>query len=128
MTDPWLEEWLEKAEEDFRAASSLDPESTPGAICFHCQQCIEKYLKASLAAVGMDPPRTHDLIALNDDLRRADAGFAILAQRLQVLTPYSVPVRYPGVGAAPDDARQAVETMHELRAQIRQLLELEPEQ
>jgi hypothetical protein len=35
----------------------------PG-ICFHAQQCIEKYLKALLIAYGMNYERTHNLSAL----------------------------------------------------------------
>ncbi|MBI4848150.1 MAG: HEPN domain-containing protein [Nitrospirae bacterium] len=29
-------------------------------MCFHCQQCIEKYLKAFLIYNESEPPRTHD--------------------------------------------------------------------
>jgi HEPN domain-containing protein len=65
MSESWTEEWLGKAEQDFLAASMLDPEATPGAVCFHCQQCIEKYLKAALVRHGDKPRKTHDLLVLN---------------------------------------------------------------
>ena len=45
------EEWVEKAEEDFDAADVLlYGRDVPIAaiVCFHCQQCAEKYLKAYL--------------------------------------------------------------------------------
>jgi len=53
MTESWFEEWLEKAEEDYTVASSLHADRTPGAICFHCQQCVEKWLKAALVKHGV---------------------------------------------------------------------------
>jgi len=127
MTDPWLEEWLQKAEQDYRAASSLDPESTPEVICFHCQQCVEKYLKAAMVVLRMDPPATHDLVALNSTLRGADDRFGTLADSLPPLNPYAVLARYPGFDASPEDARQAVQIMQELRTQIREFLSLDAE-
>lgn len=45
-----VEEWIYKAEGDYKVAlreyKSEDPNYD--AICFHIQQCIEKYLKAIL--------------------------------------------------------------------------------
>ena len=44
-------EWIDRAEEDFRVAkreSRVTEDPSYGAICFHAQQCVEKYLKALL--------------------------------------------------------------------------------
>ena len=44
-------EWIEKAEEDFRVATTLcrlRKNPVHNAVCFHAQQCVEKYLKAIL--------------------------------------------------------------------------------
>ena len=30
-------------------------------VCFHAQQCIEKYLKAKLVEADIDFPKTHNL-------------------------------------------------------------------
>jgi uncharacterized protein len=30
-------------------------------VCFHCQQCAEKYLKALMEELGLPVPKTHDL-------------------------------------------------------------------
>jgi HEPN domain-containing protein len=30
-------------------------------VCFHCQQAVEKMLKAALLASGVEPARTHDV-------------------------------------------------------------------
>jgi HEPN domain-containing protein len=60
-----LQKWLRKADGDLRAARRLAdaPEDFETA-AFHCQQAVEKYLKARLAAAGQAPPRTHDLTRL----------------------------------------------------------------
>jgi len=47
MSSP-VEEWIEKAEEDFHVALSLRRSRrypAHNAVCFHAQQCVEKYLK-----------------------------------------------------------------------------------
>ena len=48
---PMAAEWVSKAEGDFAVVGILRRSRKPGrrdAICFHCQQCAEKYLKARL--------------------------------------------------------------------------------
>ena len=99
----------------------------PAIVCFHSQQCVEKYLKAVLVAHGQDPPRVHDLIDLNERAERGDARFSSLAEGLEVLTPYSVLIRYPGGRASAKDADEARDAMQDLRAQIRVLLDLAAE-
>ena len=45
-------EWIEKAEGDYRTAErEMRVRKAPNydAVCFHAQQCAEKYLKAFLA-------------------------------------------------------------------------------
>lgn len=46
-----VREWLMKAENDLTAAThllKLEAECPRDIVCFHAQQCIEKYLKAAL--------------------------------------------------------------------------------
>jgi len=33
----------------------------PDNVCFHCQQCAEKYLKALLIKYGGEPEKTHKM-------------------------------------------------------------------
>jgi HEPN domain-containing protein len=61
--------WTEKAEHDFMAAEhamKLVGEGLTDIVCFHSQQCAEKYLKALLLYQGAAFPRTHDLRLLLD--------------------------------------------------------------
>jgi HEPN domain-containing protein len=57
---------VRKAETDFLAASALADQTLPlhEAVCFHCQQSAEKYLKALLQEARVRIPRTHDLAIL----------------------------------------------------------------
>ncbi|MSP87542.1 MAG: HEPN domain-containing protein [Alphaproteobacteria bacterium] len=60
--------WIGKADEDLRAAAIVLGVTSPlsGIAAFHCQQAVEKLMKGLLAAVGIDPPRSHDLGLLAD--------------------------------------------------------------
>ena len=60
------ESWLAYAHTDLRAAQTLVNQSDlTGVATFHCQQCIEKALKALLVFNGQDVPRIHDLVTLH---------------------------------------------------------------
>ena len=68
--------WIAKAEGDFATAErELRVASRPNydAVCYHCQQCIEKLLKGALKSFGVEPPHVHDLGYLNKLLRGAGA-------------------------------------------------------
>jgi len=57
-------EWIDKAEEDFAVATTLArPRKKPlwGPVCFHAQQCVEKYLKARLNEASLAFHKSHDL-------------------------------------------------------------------
>ena len=64
---PITAEWVAKAEADFATAqreSRVRKKPNYDAICFHYQQCAEKYLKARLCEVGIPFGKIHDLVAL----------------------------------------------------------------
>jgi HEPN domain-containing protein len=56
-------EWVNKAEEDY-IISMRENKAEPAiysAVCFHCQQAAEKYLKAYMQEEGIEFEKTHDL-------------------------------------------------------------------
>jgi HEPN domain-containing protein len=60
-------EWASKAEGDYDAVCILRRSRKPSrfdAICFHCHQCAEKYLKARLSEAKIRFAKTHDLALL----------------------------------------------------------------
>jgi HEPN domain-containing protein len=92
-------------------------------VCFHCQQCAEKYLKALLIHYGVDFPKTHDLVVLLNLAARA-GEVSLPVEPIQPLNRYSVEARYPGDWDPIDvaEAREAVKLARTVRAAIRALL------
>jgi HEPN domain-containing protein len=118
MPEKLVKEWIAKAEEDYKTVLTLNRQrknKLPNSICFHCQQCIEKYLKAFLIYNESEPPRTHDLRKLNDVAVNFDASLNSIYDLLEQLNPYSVEFRYPGSSATMKEAKQAVQVMKKAR-------------
>ena len=121
-TDEHLMEWVRKAEEDYEAAITLvrkRKRPTPSAVCFHCQQCAEKYLKAFLVQRGVVFFKTHDLRELRRLVVTADPAFDLITDLLLHLNPYAVEFRYPGAEATVEEAREAVTAMKTMRRFVR---------
>lgn len=102
---PLTHEWISKAEGDFYlAVNAMKSRSrhVPDGVCFHSQQCVEKYLKARLVEAGVAPPRTHDLLELLKLLLPIEPLWAAWSSALSALTffrrpfPLSRPERHPG--------------------------------
>jgi HEPN domain-containing protein len=93
-----VEQWLAKAEVDFRTAQRLmrDREPIREAIAFHCQQAAEKYLKAFLVRHQVEFPKTHNLEQLLDLMAPIAPELAASLEETEVLSPYRVAIRYPG--------------------------------
>ncbi len=77
--------WVRKAEDDWDAACELAARSPPlrDAVCFHCQQAAEKYLKALLQEKGGAIPKTHDLEDLLDLLLPHDGTIGAVSAGLE---------------------------------------------
>ncbi len=120
-------EWVEKAEGDFNTSSrEMRARKSPNydAVCFHCQQCAEKYLKAYLQERGQRFRPVHDLIELLELCLPLDGTFELQRDLLKDLTKYAVQFRYPGELATKDDARVAIQAVKKVRSFIRQRLGL----
>ncbi|MFQ6087607.1 MAG: HEPN domain-containing protein [Candidatus Methanofastidiosia archaeon] len=125
MKEKQIEEWISKAEEDYRASLSLNAKDVPNIICYHSHQCIEKYLKAFLILKEEKPPWIHDLIRLCELAKRHDEHLGSFDDLLQKLNPYGILTRYPGWSASAKDVEIAVSTMKELRGKLKNILGLE---
>jgi HEPN domain-containing protein len=118
-------EWVSKAENDLTNAAhtlKLGADCPTDTVCFHAQQCVEKYLKALLVVRGTDFPRTHDLeamMALIPAELRPEFSFEEQAR----LTDYAAAARYPGwelISLAA--ARRAVAIARRVRRAVRRHL------
>jgi HEPN domain-containing protein len=123
--NPAAREWVAKAEGDFatagrelRARKNLNYD----AVCFHCQQCAEKYLKAVLQENNAHIPKIHYLLELLGLILKFDESFEVLRADLDALEDYSVRFRYPGDFAEKDQAHSAYESAQTVREFIRKKL------
>jgi HEPN domain-containing protein len=122
-----VREWMAKAEGDYATAQrELHPSGTPNfdAVCFHAEQCGEKLMKALLIHVGVTPPRSHDLVALDRLLAPTCASWSWPANELRLLTRAAVDFRYPGEAADEKEAIEAFEIATRMRNKLRALLGL----
>jgi len=115
-------EWVDKAESDFDAADlTLHGREAPivDAVCFHSQQCAEKYLKAFLQEHRLRFERQHELNVLLDLCVPLDGEFETLRDTLQSLEHYAVLIRYPGLIVPVEMAEQAFSAAERVRKFIR---------
>lgn len=125
--NPAVGEWISKAEGDFATAGrELRARKSPNydAVCFHTQQCAEKYLKAVLQSEGTHIPKIHNLMELMLLCAQIDSTFEMLRADLIVMERYSVRVRYPGNSADKSDAQAAYHAAKIVREFIRTKLRL----
>ena len=97
--------WWRMAEDDLRYAErGLD---IPFACGFHCQQAVEKAIKALLVLHQIDFPRTHDLQELLDLLPESQVRTdAWAGEASEFLARFAVETRYPpGEATAPEAER-----------------------
>jgi len=123
-----VEKWLAKAENDLLVARHVLFDLKPRQIdisCYHSQQCGEKALKAFLAAQGLDPPRTHDLVSLCQKCADLENGFLTLLGDCADLTIHSVTTRYPEeVEITEGDAEAALENAGRVYQYVRRKIRL----
>lgn len=118
-----LRQWLRKADGDLRVAERLvDAPEDYDAVAFHCQQAVEKYLKARLAATGQDPPRTHDLLRLLLLLETEETFMPSEIDMAKLLTPFGVAIRYPSEESEPPVAELLTAARH-FRDRLRPVIE-----
>jgi HEPN domain-containing protein len=122
---PAAQAWFDKAEFDFSSAGWLFQAPPPpnfDLICFLCQQCTEKLLKAVLTDRSATFPYVHDLEQLGKLVEAAVPGWTSPVADLALLQPGAVLVRYPGWSASAQDASDYHAACQRLRALILPLL------
>jgi HEPN domain-containing protein len=96
-----VQHWLLKAKNDLRGAQvdlSVDPPLVDDA-CFHCQQAVEKVLKAFLTYHGVEFEKTHELEYLLSLCADLNSSFVQWRNPCKPLSDYAVRTRYPYPGS-----------------------------
>ena len=118
-----IRQWVEKAEEDLLTAEhtlTLGEKCPFPIVCFHAQQCAEKYIKSLLVRHSVPFSKTHDLTELLL-LVPEKTGIEITVTDMAVLNRYAVETRYPGnwEPITQTDAKEAVALARKVREAIR---------
>jgi len=118
-----VEDWIFLADKDLQAAEIIINDEYPltNIVAFHCQQAIEKYLKAFIIEKSGTLIRTHDLIKLNGMINEI-RNIGIDEKKLIVLNEVYMDSRYPGdLGLMPDgmptnaQAKEFIEYANEIK-------------
>jgi HEPN domain-containing protein len=118
--------WVKKAEQDYVLATQSSRSKVPlhDGVCFHCQQCAEKYFKGLMEELGLSVPKIHDLEQLLDRLVTNYPTLRALRRGVIFLTGFAVEIRYPGANATKRQAIAALRWAGRIRAGGRTLLGL----
>ncbi len=121
-------EWVKKAEADHEIAKLLSRGRTPfhDAVCFHCQQCAEKYLKGLMEERGLPVPKIHILKHLLDSLLPYHPSLDSLRRGLLILNGYAVETRYLDKHATKRQAASALIYTGRVREALRAFLGVRP--
>lgn len=92
----FIKQWLIKANEDLLVVEKLTEYEiiANASVCFHCQQAVEKYLKAFLIGNGIEIKRTHNIEYLLSECTDIDPDFVSINPK--ELSDFGVDARYPG--------------------------------
>jgi HEPN domain-containing protein len=123
-------EWIAKAENDLKNAAhtlKLGADGPTDTVCFHAQQCVEKYLKAFLVSLGIPFPKRHDIETLVG-LMPKHARVSLTVEQQRRLTDYATVTRYPGPykPVTLSEAKEAVKLARRTKREINKLLRSHP--
>ena len=115
-------EWVAKAEEDFDVVVFLarrrkKPLWAP--LCFHAQQCAEKYLKARLNEASNQFGKTNDLEQLLNQALAVEPLWSSYQSALKRLSQLAVTPRYPGRVFTKAEAQSALKDCRSFRREAR---------
>jgi len=118
---------MAKADNDLKNAAhtlKMGDRCPTDTVCFHAQQCVEKYLKAFLVILKIEFPRTHDIETLVS-LTPKSIRLSLPVDEQRRLTEYATAMRYPGPyePISLSEAKQAVKFARQVKRKIQKLLE-----
>ena len=92
-----IKQWIIKGDHDLGTAkiTHLHIPEYLDTVIFHCQQAVEKYLKAYLIFQSTKFRFSHDLVYLLDMITQKDSDFAKYYDTVSELQGYAIEIRYP---------------------------------
>ena len=119
-------EWWRTLKEDYAVVQQLQHGQNPiyNAICFHAQQCVEKYLKAWLQEANIPFPRTHDLKELLELIVPSVPIWQVWEPDFSIAFQVRCSDSLSRASATADDAEYAVHICDTVRRSVREQLKL----
>lgn len=120
MSKETVDLWILKADHDLKTGKDELMTESPATdmVCFHMQQCVEKYLKAFLVYSQREITRTHNIALLIQNCMDINIEFKQLSELgADVLSVYAVEARYPDDFYMPEqeEARSAVKMAEKVK-------------
>ena len=120
MIDKTVKLWMIKADNDLKTGKDELATENPATdtVCFHMQQCVEKYLKAFLIFKGKEISKTHNLAVILQQCIEIDTQFEKLRSiAADELTLYADNARYPDDFYMPslDETKKAISVADETK-------------
>ncbi len=114
------EELIKKAQTYLRGAGILfEASGTEELVAFHCQQAVEKYLKAFLIKETGVLYSGHYLMGLLKKCYQIDENFKRFVNQITFLNSYYIETRYPseeGLTVGIEDAKLCIEYANQVLA------------
>lgn len=125
-TREFVIQWMKKANEDLLVVKKLtDYEMVAlSSVCFHCQQAVEKYLKAYLISNGKEIKKTHNIEFLLSECEDIDPDFGEIDPKN--LSDFGVEIRYPGDLYTPSEieTEECIEIAQKVKKIVNEKIEL----
>lgn len=115
------EGWFKKAENDLITAEAAMNLAHPptDTICFHAQQCAEKYLKGFLVVYQIYFEKSHSIEYLLSLCAQVDKEIQGELADAKILSVYAVEARYPDFGEISiEDMKSAVEVAKKVKSVV----------
>ena len=124
MREERVKNWIIKADNDLKTAKDELNTENPATdtICFHSEQCVEKYLKAYLVLNDKEFRKTHNIAEILSLCINIDPSFEYLKDlKVYELTIYATELRYPEFFHIPSlgEAQAAIEMAEKVRDFVR---------
>jgi len=112
------EDWIMRAKKDLRGAKILfDATGAEELVAFHCQQAVEKYLKAYLIKETGILHSGHYLMGLLKKCYQTNKDFKKFTNHITYLNSFYIETRYPsdeGLVVEEEDAQKCIEYASEV--------------
>ena len=121
--EQYIKEWVDKANKDIKAVEKLrNEQDITEIVCFHCQQAVEKYLKALLIYNGEDIQKTHNIDFLLNKCKTYNPEFEEYIGNS--LSDYAVDLRYPDTQYIPtiDETEEAINLMYKIIEIVKKMI------